>query len=62
MANTVRRSALAEAEWCGRPLAASGIKLLSRDQSANKTFPLFPAQNSGGTNALPKPLKNKKRG
>lgn len=42
-------------------LAASGMKLLSRDQSANKTVPLFPAQNGGGTKTPAKRLKNKKR-
>ncbi len=42
-------------------LAASGMKLLRRDQSANKTVPLFPAQNDGGTKAPAKSLKNKKR-
>lgn len=41
-------------------LAASGMKLLSRDQTSNKSVPLFPAQESGGTLSLPKPLKERK--
>jgi integrase len=42
-------------------VAASGMKLLSREQKQGKTVPLFPAQESGGTKALPKPLKSKTR-
>ena len=44
-----------------RVLAASGMKLLTLDQNSNKSVPLFPAQEGGGTVLLPKPLKENER-
>ena len=41
-------------------LAASGMKLLSREQSGSKTVPLFPDQDEGGTKTVPKRLKSNK--
>jgi integrase len=39
-------------------LAASGMRLLSRDQTPNKSVPLFSAPEGGGTLLLPKALKD----
>lgn len=43
-------------------LAASGIKHLSLGQNPNKTVPLLPDQEDGGTNFAAKTLKNNDRG
>jgi integrase len=42
-------------------LAASGMKLLTLDRSANESVPLFPGLESGGTKSASKPLKNMER-
>ncbi|WP_309773762.1 tyrosine-type recombinase/integrase [Nitrobacter vulgaris] len=40
-------------------LAASGMKLLTLDQTPNKSVPLFPVPEDGGTLSAAKPLKDR---